>query len=139
MWKVEVEKNQRISSIYLTVKSRIGYVMSEFDGDVKVGDLITGYHAGFHRVTEIKERFYTKDDEDRYSHSRPEIKEGQQYKSLIFYKTVMSANYKPSKAKKEKACDAHFCEKLDKDTIEARRKQLLDEINAGTDALLGLV
>jgi len=39
--------------------------MSQYDKGIVEGDLITAYHKGFHRVTVIKRRFHTKEDEDR--------------------------------------------------------------------------
>ena len=105
--------------------------MSQFDNDIKPGDLITAYHAGFHRVTEVKRRFYTAYDEEC-----GRGKEGDEYNSLIVYQTVLTAKYKITKSKKEKCSDASFCQKLTKQAIEERRKKLIDEINQGTDVLL---
>jgi len=110
--------------------------MSEFDKGIKPGDLITAYHAGFHVVVKVERRFVTKADEERYDGRHG--KAGDEYNSLVYYKTVMSAKYKPSKSKKEKCCDAAFCFKLSKAQIEKRRAELLKEINEGHDALLRL-
>ena len=111
--------------------------MSEFDKGIKKDDFITAYHGGFHRVTSVKRRFHTKADVERYSNK--DYVEGAEYMALISYVTVLSGNYKPARGKKEKGCDAAYCEKLDAKAIEARRKKLVGAIEDGTKKLLELL
>lgn len=108
--------------------------MSKFDNDIQPGDLITAYHAGFHRATKVERRFVTKADEKLYEGRHG--KAGDEYMSFISYTPVLTANYQEAKGKKEKGCDASYCERLTKEAIEARRKKLLQEINDGHDLLL---
>lgn len=108
--------------------------MSEFDKGLVKGDLVTGYHKGFHKVTRVERRFRTKEDEKRnYG------KEGEEYSSLIHYKTVLNASHGVSKGTKEKACDSAYCEKVTRDAVEADRNKAINAANKGADVLLGLL
>lgn len=85
--------------------------MSEWDKDIKVGDLIVAYHAGFHQVTRIVRRFYTQDDMRYQTITDKGGKIGDEYNALIYYKTIVDSKGKPAKGKnkREKSCDAIFC------------------------------
>ncbi len=106
--------------------------MTKFDQGIKPGDIITANHAGFHRVTKVKRRYWTKND-DKYHRGRIA---GQEYSSLICYITILTKDYKPSKGKKEKGCDAGFCVRLNKKMVTERRAKLLEQIKQGFDTLL---
>tara|TARA_Y100000034_G_C6896119_1_gene413179 strand:+ start:1427 stop:1921 length:495 start_codon:yes stop_codon:yes gene_type:complete len=103
--------------------------MSAFDKDLAVGDLITAYHKGFHVVERVERRFH-KDENTIPSQFRGKVKVGDEYKSLIHYKTVLTAKYTATKGKAIKCCDAAFCEKLDKAAIKERQQKLVSEINS---------
>ena len=67
--------------------------------NIKVGDIITAYHKGFHRVTEIQKRHGTT--------------------PLIYYYKVLDSNYNKCKPKKN-CCDAYWCERI---TLEGLKKE----------------
>ena len=48
---------------------------------IKVGDLITAYHAGYHIVTKIERRFYTEEDVKYGSYKSHKV--GTEYNPLI--------------------------------------------------------
>lgn len=75
----------------------------------KVGDLITAYHSGIHRITEIERRFY-KDENDIPSSLRNERKVGDEYAPIIKYEKVLQENGELPKSKMKKSCDAGYCE-----------------------------
>lgn len=98
--------------------------MSQWDKNLKEGDLILAYHAGIHRVTKIEQRFYTKDD--IFVH-RGEQKAGAEYSSLIFYLTVMNSSGKKVN-NRINSCDAQFCTKLTAGYVAEHRKKEIDAI-----------
>jgi len=79
--------------------------MSEFDKDIKVGDLITSYHKGIHKVTKIVPRFHTSSTA-LYSGNTGLI--GKEYESQIYYNQVADAKGNPRKGR-ERSCDATYC------------------------------
>ena len=83
--------------------------MSEFDKNLNVGDIITAYHKGYHRIIQISRRFYDN---------------GFERGSLISYKLVADSygNLKP-KSKVIHECDILFCELAQKE-IKNRIKVL---------------
>lgn len=85
-------------------------VKSIYDETIKVGDLVTAYEKGFHRVTEIKPR--RKDT------------------PLIMYVRVFGANGKPVSSKQHLGCDAAYVRKA---------SERLAEINADISNLQNLV
>lgn len=87
--------------------------MSEFDKDFKIGDIIIAYHKGYHRVTQIEQRFITAED-NRYG-NRGAV--GQEYSAIIHYVQVARADGEKVKTKKVKQCDAAWCH-LASDTIK---------------------
>ena len=101
--------------------------MSDFDKDLKEGDLILAYHSGIHRVFKIERRF---------------VKTGamvlkDELSSLIHYETILTATGK--KTKKLNRCDARFCQKLTADFITESRKKELKAINDRYDAMKALL
>lgn len=93
--------------------------MSELGKGIKLGDLITAYHAGFHRVTAI----------DR------SVKDGEAWHVMIHYVTVLTAQYKKTNTKSVRSCDATYCEKLTKASIAEKRDTLINEIKVGYEIL----
>lgn len=98
--------------------------MSQFDKDIKVGDLIWSYHKGLHRCTKIERRFLTSDDL-RYSAYKGS-KIGDEYAALIYYKPVLDCKGKPRKGPVT-VCDASYCTRLDPSAL---KKLESDEIKA---------
>ncbi len=65
-------------------------VVLHYDETIKVGDIISAYQKGFHRVTEIR---------DRGANATP----------LIGYETVARENGTLAKTSSVKHCDASYC------------------------------
>ncbi len=66
---------------------------------LNVGDLITAYHKGFHRVVGF------------------EYYDGTQKYPLCRYITVLDSGGHPVKSKTEKTCHIDYCTKLDKSKV----------------------
>lgn len=114
--------------------------MSEFDKDLKVGDVIRAYHKGYHVVTDIERRFHTQDDVSRYPSKN--LKVGQEYNSLIHYRTVLTASFKPVKYSKSKAiqtCDSQFCKKLTSKLLMDERDKKIQDLKDGYDRVICLI
>jgi len=94
---------------------------------VSVGDLITTYHKGYHVVTEVELRWN--------DNQTPNT-------SLIHYYRIMGEGGKKS-GKRKNACDASWCEVVDRVSNVATKDSLIDEIEAKhqmiDDCLLQLV
>lgn len=88
----------------------------------KIGDLITAYHAGIHKIIKIERRFY-KDENDIPLMYRDQRKPGDEYSPLIWYKKVLQENGELSKDTKEKVCDASYC-KYATDLIRKKEQEL---------------
>lgn len=94
--------------------------------DIKVGDLVTGYHKGFHLVTKIEERWYKQNS--RYECSEKESTEFPVEGSpLIYYKKQFSDDGVPTKSNKQQCCDMAFCIPA-KIAIKERIKKLHETI-----------
>lgn len=83
----------------------------EWEG-IQVGDLITAYHSGYHRLTKIERRCYTQYDIDNFSVYKDK-QVGEEYKPLFHYEQVLTADYKKTKKKKAMSCDASYCKRVD--------------------------
>ena len=103
--------------------------MSQFDKDIKDGDLILAYHSGVHRAHKVERRFRSKDDHYVKSGAYPEG----EYMALIHYETVLTGSGK--KVKKQNCCDAGFCTKLTPEVVAKLRADDLKAINARYDAM----
>jgi hypothetical protein len=103
---------------------------------LKIGNVITAYHKGFHRITKIEKRYHTKRDEEMgYG------KEGEEYNPLVYYITIMDANFKP-KNYRERCSDSAYCSVVDEKRIEDfkdKEMQRYDEIIDGIDSLEKLI
>jgi hypothetical protein len=71
--------------------------------EIKVGDLITAYHKGYHRVTAVTRRFGP-----QYASNRSA---GDEQSPLITYDQVLDSNGKQKK-RAGLDCDAAFCRKV---------------------------
>jgi len=80
--------------------------MSEFDKDLKVGDLlVVTCEKGFFKVEKVEQRFYTQADLDRMGYYHPtvnptNIKVGDEYTSIIHCRRVAKDNGTPIKHSK---------------------------------------
>lgn len=95
--------------------------MSQFDKDLKPGDLIWAYHKGIHEVIAIERRFH----EANSSYGN----EGEEYNSLISYKQRFDGAGNPKQGRKEKRCDAAFCVKVTEETIAEKEQELQAQIS----------
>ena len=96
------------------------------------GDIITTYHAGYWRLKEIQRRFITKDHlkYDCYKHKNV----GDEYSPIFVYEQVLTKDFKPCK-KLTKECDAAYCQKVTKESIEKKKKEYSENL----DKLIGLL
>lgn len=113
--------------------------MSKYDKDIKPGDIIIAYHAGFHKVTKVERRFVTQDD--LYLFVKRGLNVGDEYASLIHYQTVLTANGNPPKGKtpKTKSCDAQLCTKIDEFIALNQYADELDAALKKKDNLMNLL
>lgn len=72
---------------------------------MKVGDIITAYHKGYHRLDRIEKRYIT-EDLLRYDVYKDK-KLGDEISPLFHYTTLLDSNGNPKK--KTQCCDAAFC------------------------------
>lgn len=94
---------------------------------IKVGDLITAYHAGYHIVTKIERRFYTEEDVKYGSYKSHKV--GTEYNPLIYYETIADS-FGKHKKHKERCCDSSFCNLVSMYELLQQKK---DEIKAAED------
>jgi len=83
-----------------------------------VGDLITSYHAGYHRVVGF--------------HNAEHLKHCPQ----IEYQTVLNASGKPCKSKRVRSCHIEYCEVVDKKAVIADCEEELQAVTQKRDAIL---
>lgn len=95
-----------------------------------VGSIVTGYHKGYWKVTQIERRFWT-DKDEKYNSSRVA---GEEYNPLVHYKKVLNENFTAAK-KSYKKCDAGYCKLVTRDIIAEMRKAY----NDGLDRLENLL
>lgn len=75
--------------------------------NIKVGDLITAYHAGIHRVIEIERRFH--ESTSTIPSDEPDTKIGDEYSPIIKYELVLRENGEIPKVTKINSCDYYYC------------------------------
>lgn len=114
--------------------------MSEFDQDIKVGDIITAYHKGYHRVVEVKRRFHNPNvpSYDRFYYSDVETPDHVEMNSLITYVKVLTDDFKVAPRKKAQ-CDASYCRIVHVEKLVAERDRRIKELTEGYDRLLDIV
>lgn len=81
--------------------------MIDFTYGLKIGDIISAYHAGYHQIIKVERRFVTKADLNYISDT--ERKLGSEYGALITYKKLYNENGTIAKTQKQNSCDASFC------------------------------
>lgn len=79
--------------------------------EIKVGDLITAYHKGYHIVTEVQERTKAIDRTDS---------------PLIHYNQIVDSTGKPRKSK-GLCCDAAFCRKVIFEDVVKQTKEAIQQ------------
>lgn len=99
----------------------------KFTKDLKIGDFITSYNKGIHRVTKIERRFGTADT--IYA------KEGEEYAALISYEYVLNGNFEPA-GKRRGSCDVSFCTKITLDYIKEQRRVFNKQMRALKELLI---
>ena len=77
--------------------------------EMKVGDLITTYHAGVHRLKKIERRILSKEDKERHPHAYKDIEAESDMSPLFHYVQVADVNGQKKIGKTTKKCDAFFC------------------------------
>lgn len=91
---------------------------------LKPGDVILAYRKGIHQVTRVERRFYTEDYLRYGSEDWKKDKEiGQEFNSLIHYRTIYNSKYQKFSGRKKWCCDEVYCSKF---VIEYLNKQLED-------------
>jgi len=103
--------------------------MTEIDhsNGIKVGDLITAYHAGYWKVTQVERRFLTESDLRYKPYENSKV--GDEYRSMIHYELEYSSHCKPSgKKKNQKACDAFYCKVIDRTLIQNMINDKIEEL-----------
>ena len=93
----------------------------ERDNGVKVGDIITAYHKGYHLVVDIQPR------------SRAET--NGTGLSTIIYRTIVDSHLKPCK-NITRPCSAYWCKVITKEQIEQERSIQVAHYNEGYDTIL---
>lgn len=91
---------------------------------MKVGDIITAYHKGYHRLDRIERRFLTQEYVNRYGVYKVN-KTGDELSPLFHYTQIADSKLNPKKG--SKCCDALFC-KLAKTSIDEEILSLTEQI-----------
>ena len=107
--------------------------MKDFTNGIKVGDIITAYHNGYHIVVSVNRRY-----EDGYCLPKGK-KIGDEMNALIEYRTVMNAKLKPVNSKTTKSSDSAYCQVVTIRTVKGEKRSEIDRISEGYDALLRIV
>lgn len=97
--------------------------MSKYNKDLKVGDIIYATSGQIHQVTDIQGRHHG----------------GQEYNSLIFYRTILEVDGSLCKSKEVHCCDASFCRKVTKDEIRVKFEDDLNALNEKYETILNLM
>lgn len=92
--------------------------MTEYNG-MKVGDVISTYHAGYHRLESIEVRPPQKSLFDKSVTFKPE--------PLFYYRKVVDSNGKQASGKTLLCCDAAYCRPA-KETLSIVIKNIEDNL-----------
>ena len=103
--------------------------MSEFDGDLKVGDIIMSYHSGFHVVVAVKKRQYTQWDIEymAFCTKGNDKKIGDEYMSLIHYRKIARKTGERVCGRAIRHCGAVYCTKIDGKYLAGTIKNIVDD------------
>ena len=80
--------------------------MEDHAKGIKVGDIITAYHKGYHRVAKVTKRYWTDADAKLFP---GKFTVGEEYSSLIEYVPMLNSNGTKSTRKDPYECDAYYC------------------------------
>jgi len=92
--------------------------------NIKVGDIITAYHAGYHQVVAIQPRT---------------IEEHETDKPLIEYRTLLDAKFNVKVGKKTKTCDGTYCEVITMKKFNKQRIDAVKKVKEGYGQLWGAI
>jgi len=94
--------------------------MSQFDKDLKPGDLIRSYHKGFWRVTAVERRF-----NNQQGLFYEDLPVGAEIHSMILYELVLDSTFRAPSGKRPKhgSCDVGFCEKITPEWVDVQAKK----------------
>ena len=76
------------------------------------GDLVTTYHKGIYKITEIIKRFY-ENERSIPSFLKDTKKIGDEYNSMVTYVKVLQENGDIPKRNKINSCDISYCKPVD--------------------------
>jgi hypothetical protein len=100
--------------------------------DLAVGDIVTAYHKGYHRITKIERRFYTKGEPKSDGK-----KVGDEYSPLICYDYILNSEYKPRKG--NNCCDSQFVRKMTKERLHAEWMAAAKKLQEGQAKLMEIL
>jgi nickel-dependent lactate racemase len=109
--------------------------MSQFDKDLKVGDIITAYRKGYHVVEKMERRFFTTADIKIFPHRAV----GEEYNSLIHYKQLADQYGTRKTGAAIYKCDSCFCDKLTKNFIAYNYNMEIAASESKRNSLLTLI
>ncbi len=96
--------------------------------DIKIGDIITAYHKGYHKVTQIERRFFDKRDLQFDVYKNQKVynnqKVGDELSPLIHYVRIATASGKHVYGPKQ-SCDYTHCQNA-QTSIKGEIKRLQD-------------
>lgn len=100
----------------------MAYVGSENARLIRVGDIVTGYYSGYHRVEEIQRRYLTERDfptTHRAYHEMQGHSVGDEYTPIIKFRRICDAKMlKFSKRQTVlRPCDGTYCRIIDEDEV----------------------
>ena len=94
----------------------------EIEYDFQIGDIITAYHNGFHRIVKIIDR--------SHENSAP----------LIVYRRILNSDGKSTgNVKKNDQCDAGFCQKIDIEFVRKLHEKEIYNANFKRNQLMDLL
>ena len=90
-----------------------------------IGDIITAYTAGYHRVLEITPRYISQEMIDKYSIYK-DAKPGDEFSPHIKYEVVFNSKFKKVAKSKQSGCDAAYCALVTPERVDEMIKPMED-------------
>jgi hypothetical protein len=109
--------------------------MSNFTNDLNVGDLTTGYHNGYHRVTKVERKYH---DQFMLKNEHGNAKVGDEYYAQITYERVLN-KFGEAASPVTNVCCASYCEKMDRAGIVDLCKREIDAASAKMSNVLNYI
>ena len=106
--------------------------MSQFDKDLKPGDLIFALEDGVHRVLKIERRFYKR---GYPGHSNQKFI-GQEYNSLIHHEKILTKDMRVALLRGPHAADSSHCSKIDEELLDKVEEIEINEARAKKKKIL---